>query len=51
MEFLITGDFPFWFPRYVYDVVGGVKEVVGCLVEEVSGMLAYIKFDGHSASG
>jgi hypothetical protein len=29
MEFLLAGDFPVWFPRYVYDVVGGVKEVVG----------------------
>jgi len=36
VEFLFTGDFPVWFPRDVYDVISGVKEVVDSLVEEVN---------------
>lgn len=50
VEFLFTGDFPVWFPRDVYDVVGGVEEVVSCLVEKVSGTLAHIEFDGYGSS-
>jgi hypothetical protein len=51
VEFLFAGDFPVWFPRYVYNVVGGVEEVVGCLVEQFSGTLVHIEFDWHGSSG
>lgn len=50
VEFLFAGDLPIGFPRYVYDVVGGVEEVVGCLVEEGGGTLVHIEFDGNSTS-
>jgi len=50
VEFLFAGDFPVGFPRYVYDVVGGVEEVVGRLVEKVSGTLVRIEFDGYGSS-
>jgi hypothetical protein len=50
MQFLLAGDFPVGGPRYVYDVVGGVEEVVGGLVEEGSGTLVHIEFDGHGSS-
>ena len=50
MEFLFAGDFPVWFPRYVYDVVGRVEKVVNSLVEEVSGTLVHIEFDGDGSS-
>jgi hypothetical protein len=51
VEFLFAGDFPVRFPRYVHDVVGGVEEVVGCPVEEVSSTLVHIELDGDGSSG
>jgi hypothetical protein len=50
VEFLFAGDFPVGGPRYVYDVVGGIEEVVGRLVEEVSGTLVHIEFDTDGSS-
>ena len=50
MEFLLVGDFLVWLPRYVYDVVSGVEEVVGCLVEEFSVTLVHIEFDENGSS-
>jgi hypothetical protein len=50
VEFLLVGDFPVWLPHYVYDVVSGVEEVVGCLVEEFSVTLVHIEFDENGSS-
>jgi hypothetical protein len=50
VEFLLAGDFQVGVPRYVYDIVGGVEEVVGGLVEKLSGTLVHIEFDGNGSS-